>query len=141
MATETKARRQGEIVTQREFRSLREEVERLRAELEDLRSHLHGGNAATLQAAGLDPRAAGGEAVPPLPPLDQDGNYPAVEAIRVIVARQILRRRQAAGWTQADLAARAGVRQETVSRLESGKHAPNVRTVDRIDRALREVGV
>jgi transcriptional regulator with XRE-family HTH domain len=42
------------------------------------------------------------------------------------IARQIIRRRQGLGWTQADLAGRARVRPETLSRLETGKHAPNV---------------
>ncbi len=80
-------------------------------------------------------------AMPALPDPDSDGNYPAAEALRAIVARQIIRRRQQAGWTQAQLADRAGVRQETVSRIESGKNAPNVRTVDKLDRALKQVGV
>jgi predicted transcriptional regulator len=34
----------------------------------------------------------------------------------------------------------AGVRQETISRLETGKHAANIDTVDRIDRALKRAG-
>jgi ribosome-binding protein aMBF1 (putative translation factor) len=80
------------------------------------------------------------QSVPSLPQPDADGNYPAAETVQVILAQQIRRRRQAAGWTQADLAAKAGVRQETISRLEGGKHAPNVRTVDKIDRALEEAG-
>jgi transcriptional regulator with XRE-family HTH domain len=72
---------------------------------------------------------------------DADGNYPAIEALRTILAQQIVHRRQEAGWTQAELAERAGVRQETISRIESGKNAPNLRTVDRLDRALKEAGV
>jgi transcriptional regulator with XRE-family HTH domain len=76
-----------------------------------------------------------------LPPADADGFYPATETLRVILARQLIQRRQAVGWTQAELAARAGVRQETISRLETGKHAPNVATVDKLDRALRAAGV
>jgi transcriptional regulator with XRE-family HTH domain len=59
----------------------------------------------------------------------------------MILARQIIRRRQAAGWTQAELARQARVRVETVSRLESGKHAPTVTTVDKLDRTLRAAGV
>jgi ribosome-binding protein aMBF1 (putative translation factor) len=77
---------------------------------------------------------------PPDLPAPDDGNYPAVATLRVILAQQIMRRRQQASWTQADLAERAGVRQETVSRIESGKNAPNVRTVDKLDRALKEAG-
>jgi DNA-binding XRE family transcriptional regulator len=76
-----------------------------------------------------------------LPTPDAEGNYPAAETLRVILAQQLIHRRAAAGWTQAELADRAGVRQETVSRLESGKHAPNVRTVDKLDRAFQIAGV
>jgi transcriptional regulator with XRE-family HTH domain len=42
--------------------------------------------------------------------------------------------------SQAEVAKRAGIRQETVSRLESGKHAPTVRTVEKIDRVLADAG-
>jgi transcriptional regulator with XRE-family HTH domain len=55
---------------------------------------------------------------------------------RVSIARKIIAARTAAGLTQAELAKRAGIRQETICRLESGKHSPTVRTVDKIDRAL-----
>jgi ribosome-binding protein aMBF1 (putative translation factor) len=78
---------------------------------------------------------------PPFPSADADGNYPAVEFARVSLARTIVARRRAAGWSQAKLAARAGVRTETVNRLETGKHSPNVRTVDKIDAALQTAGV
>jgi DNA-binding XRE family transcriptional regulator len=49
--------------------------------------------------------------------------------------------RKAAGWTQAELAARAGVRQETISRIETGKHSPGLKTMAKIDRALKLAGV
>jgi DNA-binding XRE family transcriptional regulator len=77
---------------------------------------------------------------PPLPKPDAKGNYPAVEAARVLLARKIIRRRRAAGLTQAELAKRAGVRVETLSRLEHAKHSPNVATVDKIVRILDEAG-
>jgi DNA-binding XRE family transcriptional regulator len=54
--------------------------------------------------------------------------------------KQIIRGRKAAGWTQAELAARAGVRQETISRIETGKHSPGLKTMAKIDRALSEAG-
>ncbi|MGD0518908.1 MAG: helix-turn-helix transcriptional regulator [Thermoguttaceae bacterium] len=73
---------------------------------------------------------------PPLPETDAKGNYPAVESARIILARQLIRRRRAAGLTQSDLAKRSGVRVETLSRLEHGKHSPNVATVEKIVRAL-----
>jgi DNA-binding XRE family transcriptional regulator len=71
-----------------------------------------------------------------LPEADAEGNYPAVESARIVLARQIIRRRRAAGLTQSALAKRAGVRVETLSRLEHGKHSPNVATVDKIVRVL-----
>jgi DNA-binding XRE family transcriptional regulator len=74
---------------------------------------------------------------PALPERDADGNYPADEALGVIVARKIMRRRRALGLTQVDLASRAGIRPETLNRIEQGKHSPSVATVDKIDRALK----
>jgi DNA-binding XRE family transcriptional regulator len=75
---------------------------------------------------------------PPMPEPDAAGNFPAVEAARVVLARKIIRRRRAAGLTQAELAKRARVRVETISRLEHAKHSPNVATVDKILRTLDE---
>jgi ribosome-binding protein aMBF1 (putative translation factor) len=75
-----------------------------------------------------------------LPKPDADGNYPAGAAIRAILAQQIIGRREAAGWTQAELAEHAGLPAAMVRRLESGKHAANIAAVDRIDRALRAAG-
>jgi ribosome-binding protein aMBF1 (putative translation factor) len=106
---------------------LRPKVARLRAEVR------------ALKAEKL--RATEADVLPALPAPNADGNLPAEETLDAIVARQIIRRRRAAGWSQAELAARAAVRQETVSCLESGKHAPNVSTVDKLDRVLRAAGV
>ena len=74
---------------------------------------------------------------PPLPETDAKGNYPAVASARSVLARQIIRRRRAAGLTQKDLAKWAGVRVETLNRLEHGKHSPNVATVDKLVRVLK----
>ncbi len=52
--------------------------------------------------------------------------------------RELVGERRAVGLTQADLAKRAGVRVETLSRLEHAKHSPNVATVDRIVRSLEQ---
>jgi DNA-binding XRE family transcriptional regulator len=76
--------------------------------------------------------------LPPWPLADSKGNRPALEFIRVSIARDIITERRALGLTQEELARLAGVRQETLSRLETGKHSPNVRTVDKIDRALKQ---
>jgi len=87
--------------------------------------------------------ATAGEAValdesdlPPLPKPDKHGRFPALEYTRVALARDMIRDRKAAGLTQQQLADLAGVRQETISRVESGKHKPNVKTIDRLEKAL-----
>jgi DNA-binding XRE family transcriptional regulator len=109
-----------------------EEHNRLQAEVVRLRS--------TLQRLKQLVEEEGDPDFPPMPPLDDQGCYPAQEAIRIGLARTIIERRKAAGWTQEQLARAAGVRQETISRLETGKHAPNLRTVDRIELALKNAG-
>jgi DNA-binding XRE family transcriptional regulator len=109
-----------------------EEHSRLQAEVVRLRG--------TLQKLKKLVQEEGDRDFPPMPPMDDKGCYPAQEAIRIGLARTIIERRKAAGWTQEELARAAGVRQETVSRLETGKHAPNIRTVDRIDLALKSAG-
>jgi len=79
---------------------------------------------------------AAGEAEPQLPPADAEGNRPAAESLRVLLAQKLLRRRRAAGLSQVELARRAGVRAETINRIEKGKHSPSVETVERITQAL-----
>jgi len=69
---------------------------------------------------------------------EPDGNYPAVERLCATLARKLIRHRRRLGRTQAELARRAGIRPETLNRVEQGKRAPSVRTVQKIDRALRE---
>src|SRR6266852_4529860 len=88
------------------------------------------------------PSSASGKlrGLPMMPPADEDGYYPAAETLQVIIARQIIERRHKAGLSQAELAKQAGVRQETVGRLESGKHAPTLGTVEKSDRALSAAG-
>ncbi len=81
-------------------------------------------------------QAAAGEVEPRLPPTDAEGNRPAVESLRVLLAQKLLRRRRAAGLTQTELARRAGVRAETINRIEKGKHSPSVETTERIVRVL-----
>jgi DNA-binding XRE family transcriptional regulator len=74
-----------------------------------------------------------------LPRRDSKGNYPAAEALQVSIARSLLRERRAAGLTQVELAKLAGIRPETLNRIEKGKHAPSVATVERIEKALAKV--
>lgn len=78
------------------------------------------------------------EAEPELPQPGADGNYPALEAMRVTLVRRIMRRRRALGLTQVELARRAGIRPETLNRLEQAKHTPSIATVEKLDLALRE---
>jgi DNA-binding XRE family transcriptional regulator len=75
--------------------------------------------------------------LPPLPQLDAHGNYPAVAYARASLARKIIRDRAAVGLSQRELARLAGVRVETLCRIETGKHTPSVPTIDKIDRALK----
>ena len=107
------------------YRRLRAENARLRSQLKKRPKLLEDG----------DPD------LPTMPHADENGYYPAIETARVIIARQIIRGRKAAGWTQAELAARAGIRQETISRIETGKHSPGLKTMAKIDRALKRAGV
>ena len=74
---------------------------------------------------------------PELPPPNAQGNYPALETLKAMIARDIIRERRALGLSQAELARRAGIRVERLNRIERGKFAPSVRTVDKIDRALK----
>ena len=74
---------------------------------------------------------------PLLPEPNADGNYPALEALRVSLARKIIRHRRRAGLTQAELARRAGIRPETLNRIEHGDRSPSIATIEKIDRALK----
>jgi DNA-binding XRE family transcriptional regulator len=74
---------------------------------------------------------------PDLPAPDASGNYPALGALAVIQARDILRARRKLGLSQAELARRAGIRAETLNRIEHGRNKPSVPTIAKIDRALR----
>ena len=76
--------------------------------------------------------------LPPLPKPDAEGNYPAVDYARASLARKIIRDRVAVGLSQRQLALRAGVRVETLCRIETGKHTPSVLTIDKLDRALKQ---
>ena len=55
---------------------------------------------------------------------------------RASIARDIIRDRQRLGLTQADLAKKAGVRPETLNRIEKLKTSPTTRILERIDAAL-----
>jgi ribosome-binding protein aMBF1 (putative translation factor) len=74
---------------------------------------------------------------PPMPDIDESGNIPAMEAMAVSLARDILRERRRLGLSQADLARLAGIRVETLNRLERAESRPNVAALDKIEAALK----
>jgi DNA-binding XRE family transcriptional regulator len=76
--------------------------------------------------------------LPPLPEADGAGNVPAVAFARATLARGIIQDRAEAGLSQAELAKLAGIRKETLCRIERGRHTPSVATIQRIDRALKK---
>ncbi|MFI5379258.1 MAG: helix-turn-helix transcriptional regulator [Tepidisphaerales bacterium] len=74
--------------------------------------------------------------LPAHPRRDARGNVPARAAIDVSIARDLVNDRIRHGWTQTELARRSGVRLETISRIESGRHVPRQETLLKLDRAL-----
>jgi len=76
--------------------------------------------------------------LPEYPGPNARGNYPAKEYLRISIARDIIKDRLAAGLSQKELAKLAGVRVETLCRIETGKHTPSVPTIEKIDHALKK---
>ena len=58
------------------------------------------------------------------------------EAIDISIARDLVNDRIRRGWTQTELARRSGLRLETISRIEAGKHILRQETLVKLDRAL-----
>ncbi len=77
--------------------------------------------------------------LPPLPEPDAEGNVPALEFTRASIARHVITRRQSAGLSQTELAKRAGIRVETLNRIENGRHTADVATIAKIEAALHQV--
>jgi DNA-binding XRE family transcriptional regulator len=63
---------------------------------------------------------------------NKSGRISALEYARVSLARDLIRDRKRAGLSQQKLAELAGIRQETISRIETGKHTAAPKTVDKI---------
>jgi ribosome-binding protein aMBF1 (putative translation factor) len=74
---------------------------------------------------------------PKFPAPDENGNFPAVQTGRVSIAREVIRRREAVGLSQKALAALAGIRLETVNRVERAQDTADTTTIAKIDRALK----
>jgi DNA-binding XRE family transcriptional regulator len=68
----------------------------------------------------------------------QGGLMDAVEFARASIGRDLRRKRAKTGLTLAETARKAGIRLETLSRLENGRGNPTVQTVRRILGALGE---
>jgi DNA-binding XRE family transcriptional regulator len=60
------------------------------------------------------------------------GLAPALDLDRASLAEKLVRRRQAAGLSQAELARRAGIRAETLNRIERGHTDPDFSTVRKL---------
>jgi hypothetical protein len=86
-------------------------------------------------------RRAGGNAseewgLPPLPAKLPNGNYPAVEYARAVIARDLIRSRRAMGLSQSELARRAGVRVETLNRIERARMTASPAAMEKLDAVL-----
>ena len=81
---------------------------------------------------------AGDVALPAVPARLPGGNLPAVAALRVGLARKLIKRRWAVGLSQAETARRAGVRAETLNRIEKAKVTADTATISRIVRVLEK---
>ena len=73
--------------------------------------------------AGIDPKS---------PPNREEAGVATVELDRASLAEKLVRRRLAAGLSQAELARRAGIRAETLNRIERGRTTPDFATVRKL---------
>ena len=71
-----------------------------------------------------------------MPEPNGEGYYPAKAALRISLARKLIRRRRQLGLSQAELARRAKIRPETLNRIERAKNTASVATIDKIVDAL-----
>jgi ribosome-binding protein aMBF1 (putative translation factor) len=63
---------------------------------------------------------------------EDDALAPGFELDRATLAEKLVRRRLAAGLSQAELARRAGIRPETLNRIERGRTTPDFATVRKL---------
>lgn len=89
------------------------------------------------QRAGIAPQPIAGDIeLPHLPHKLPSGNYPALMALRVGLAQKLIQRRWAVRLSQAQLARTAGIRPETLNRIEKAKVTADAATVIKIVHAL-----
>ena len=74
--------------------------------------------------------------LPEFPAKLHSGNYPAVKALRVGLARKLIHRRWSVGLSQAEVARRARIRPETLNRIEKARVTADTATVARISSVL-----
>lgn len=65
-------------------------------------------------------------------PEGEESLAPGLELDRASLAEKLVRRRRAAGLSQAELARRAGIRPETLNRIERGHNMPDFATVRKL---------
>lgn len=75
------------------------------------------------------------------PDPDRQGNVPAIAYARASLARKLIAGRTEAGWSQAELGRRAGIRAETISRIEHTRNTPDEKTFIRLTKALSKASV
>jgi DNA-binding XRE family transcriptional regulator len=63
---------------------------------------------------------------------------PAFDIDRATLAEKLRRRRRASGLSQVELARRAGVRSETLNRIERGRTEPDFTTIRKLVLAMNE---
>jgi len=70
------------------------------------------------------------------PMLSSDEPSAGLQKWMNFISERIRHFREQAGWTQQELAEKAGLRQSHISRLEKGHHSPSVLTLEKIADAL-----
>ena len=84
-------------------------------------------------------KSADGEwGLPPLPAKLPSGNYPALEYARAVTARDVIRSRRRLGLSQTELARRAGVRVETLNRIERARITAAAAVMEKLDAVLNQ---
>ena len=81
-------------------------------------------------------KALEADELPPLPQPDKNGRYRALEYGALSLAARPDSGAKSVGLSQQQLANLAGVRQETLSRIESGKHTATPQTIHKITKAI-----
>jgi ribosome-binding protein aMBF1 (putative translation factor) len=78
---------------------------------------------------------------PGLPTKDLDGTIDAIAFTRASIARGLVEDRAKVGLSQKQLAEAAGIRVEILNRAERGATVPSVRTLTKIEKALKKFGL